>query len=472
MLSQRGPLPEGDAPVGLYWGMTLAATATTGSLAISVKMWGWSVWNVAPWLVLLLASTIILAIRHRRWDRLQQKRRLTALQALVDLASVAGAEADTEEDVLQRLPEMVRAMFGMAYSYACVLEDEGTVLRIIASRGPVPPSRMNVNDLPMTRRCIAEQKVIVVPDTKYCDIPFNAKLSEDLNQRSLLAIPMVAGGTTMGVLILADLRPRYFTELDLTRAALWGRQAAIILANCRLYAQTNQALEEQRQIMRNRDQLYEVNTAIHRPGTLEEVLQRIADLAPGVLGLEEALVWLKVEDDPNMMVVAAATLPKCAAAVGLRVPIAGSLSEAAWKTGEVQKVDDTSTEPKMNPRVHSLIGSGSLLFEPLLDLKGKPLGILTLGRVASGPFEPAQLQLAHLFAHRAAAAVENGAVVSADPRRRGRQRHALARAEPSREKQPCGNCDLAFNPSAALAAGGAGLARPRGGSNSRDGPGA
>src|SRR3984957_8272475 len=402
-----GPQPEGDTPVGLYWGMPLAVAGNAVGVGLSVWARGVGFWSVTPWFVLLLAATVILAIRHRRWDARHQERRVRALQALTDLASATGPEAEMESEVLRRLPEGVRTMFGMKLSYVCMVdEDEKTVRIVNCSEPEKTPVMMAVDDLPMTRQSIVSGQVQAVSDTREPSRPVNAKLAEEANIRSILQIPMVVRGKTIGVMVLGDPRPREFTRLDLKRASLWGSQAGMILSNCRLYAKMGEALQEQRQIMAQRDELYAVNTAIHRPGSLEEVLQRIADLAPGPLGLDAVLVWLRAEDDPNMTIVAAATKPYDEACRGFRMSIAQSRAASCWVTGEPLVIEDGRTEPKLHPHLRNVLPSESIVFEPLLDGDGRALGLLSMLRRRSGAFTPDQLNMARLFSMRASAAIE------------------------------------------------------------------
>jgi two-component sensor histidine kinase len=400
------PLGEGGAPVGLYWGMPLTIGVVCAGTLLTVWLRGGPVEWVAPWIVGLMAIGAVVAVRHRRWDRRQQQRRLLALQALIDL-SATGPEMETEADVFSRLPGAVGAMFDMKYCYLNLLEEDGRHLSIVSFNGPAPRSaRLAIEDVPMTRRCLDTGMVQSVSDVRVAPQLVNKKLADDLNFRSILQIPLMVQCRAIGVLVVGDPHPRTFTQLDLKRAFLWGCQAGVMVANTRLYSTMSQTLREQQRIIEHRDALYAVNTAIYRPGSLDEILQRIADLAPGPLEVDGVLVMLRAEDDPSMMYVAAMTRPYDTAVMGYRTPIIGSRAEVAWATGEPQIIVDAKTELKLNPHLRKLVPSESLVIEPLVGSDNRPLGMLSLVRKRSGPFRPDQLNVAHLFALRASAVIE------------------------------------------------------------------
>ncbi|HUB27033.1 MAG TPA: GAF domain-containing protein [Tepidisphaeraceae bacterium] len=402
----RLPLAEGGAPVGLYWGAPLILAVACIGLLLAARLHGDSLYSLMPCMAAVFLAGLIIAVRHRRWDRRQQLRRLQVLQALIDV-SASGPQGETEAELFHRLPQAVGGMFDMKYSYLSLLEEDGRHVNIVSFHGPkAPSSRLAVDQVPMTRQCIETGQVVSVSDVRWAPVDFNAKLADQLDFRSMLQIPLMVQGKAIGVLVVGDPRPRNFTQLDMKRAYLWGCQAGVMVSNSRLYSRMSQTLRAQQQIIEHRDALYALNTAIYRPGSLDDLLQRIADLAPIPLELDAVLVMLRAEDDPETMYIAGATKPYDATLKGYRTPIAGSRAEAAWATGQPQIIEDATTEPKLNSHLRKMVPSESLIIEPLNGADGRPLGMLSLLRKRSGPFRPDQLDIARLFALRASAAIE------------------------------------------------------------------
>src|SRR5206468_3730855 len=89
--------------------------------------------------------------------------------------------------------------------------------------------------------------------------------------QSLMSIPLVKEREVIGVFVVADVHnAARFDEGDLTRAAIVASQAALALANARLYEETQRRAAEQ-------TSLYEIGLAVSSTLNLEEQLQIIYD---------------------------------------------------------------------------------------------------------------------------------------------------------------------------------------------------
>jgi two-component system, sensor histidine kinase PdtaS len=401
---------SGDTPFLLYWGtpifIALAACGLGaflwfqgGRFHVLAARWIWGI---------LLAASAWQAIRQRRWDMEHHKRRLAALESLIQLSSLIGTDLENETEFIKRLPATVRTMLGMQMSQVGILEESGTILHILASEGlatPMVDVRLRMEELPITRQCVKSKYVVAVSDAQRPSGPANSVLARRLKFRAMVQIPLIFQGQIIGVMIMADERPRRFTDIDIRRAWLWGCQAAVMLANSRLYMRMNQTLQDQGRLLEHRDALYALNTALERPGTLEEVLQRIVELAPSPLEVDAALVWMIIEDDPANMSVVAVT-PPYGRVAGFRLPIRGNMSEHVLGTRQAAVIEDGFHDQRINPQLCKVLPRGSLIFQPLLHGDQRPLGMLVLVREKSGPFHPDQIELSRLFSMRAAAAIE------------------------------------------------------------------
>src|SRR5690606_20415749 len=103
---------------------------------------------------------------------------------------------------------------------------------------PHPASRVFQTGEPLL---IPDVSDAFIRDT--CDDEDHARLIRALGARTLIAVPLVARGQTLGVLSLLSAAPeRRFDEADLALALELSRRAAIAIDNAQLYRETRQAV--------------------------------------------------------------------------------------------------------------------------------------------------------------------------------------------------------------------------------------
>src|SRR5689334_25395196 len=108
----------------------------------------------------------------------------------------------------------------------------------------------------------------------------NAVDARVMNAVALFVIPLQAEGRPLGVLVLSRSEPRQFTEFDRRLARLLGAQAAVLLANSRMYQQMKDALASRTRLLRQRRALAAANAVIQSSDPLHDSLQQIARIVP------------------------------------------------------------------------------------------------------------------------------------------------------------------------------------------------
>jgi two-component sensor histidine kinase len=402
---------ESEVPFLLQWGMTLVALAVVVVLIDEARLppspMAMIIAYTAGALVVVIA--VVQAVRHLRWERQTHDRRMAALELLIKMTAAVGPQMGTETRTLQHLPESIRALLGMKMSCVGLLEEEGRIFRVVASSGIEPPMlerRIPLSELPTTSRCVREKYVVTTADTQHSTVPVNTGLARELNFASMVHIPMIYQGLVMGVIVLGHDHKREFSQLEVRRAWLWGSHAAVMLAHSRLYAQMRDSLIEQHRLMEQRNALYDLNTAIQRPGTLEDILHRVVELAPGTLEVDCAVIWLITDDNPDEWAVHAGTAPYGSKIAGLRLRISGSRSGVVVTERRPLVIEDAFADTQLNPNLKNALGFRSLLFEPLQRGDGQVMGTMVLSRHKVGPFSSNQLELARMFSSRVAAVIE------------------------------------------------------------------
>jgi two-component sensor histidine kinase len=185
-------------------------------------------------------------------------------------------------------------------------------------------------------------------------------------------------------------------------------QAAVILANHRLYQQMESALARQRELLAQREALFSVNARIYQEASLDELLVRLADLTPSALGVDLCVVLLSA-DRPGYVKVAAITRsapPEALKHVGDIVPMVAN-TQSVMESGELLVSPDARSDTGCSRQMCEVMGAASTAYVPLPTREGRPMGVLVALRRKPGEFAAEQLETARLFAARAGAAIEN-----------------------------------------------------------------
>ena len=141
---------------------------------------------------------------------------LEALQRVTDAALDYLGEDELLQELLQRVAEV------MSVDTVAILLLEGDELHARAAKGIEEEVEQGVR-LPLGRgfagRIAAERRAIIIPDVDHADI-LNPILREK-GIRSLLGVPLLVEGRTIGVLHVGSLTPRDFTpdESELLQTA-------------------------------------------------------------------------------------------------------------------------------------------------------------------------------------------------------------------------------------------------------------
>jgi two-component sensor histidine kinase len=370
----------------------------------------WALWVWLAGALLLLAS-VYQAIRYQKLNDQRLRHHLDALETLVQTsASILGAVGSNEKNFWELLPEAARSLTKMAMATVVVLEDNGTMLRVVANAGVDPPllgKKFTLDQMPTARQCIASLRPLIVSDTRKQTAPMNPALVRQYGLRSLLQVPLIVEGKPIGAMLLGDRQVRHFSDAEVRLAELWGTFAAVAIADDKLYEQSRTALAAQNKLLEQRDALFAVNDAILRAQTTEEILQRIVDLAPGPLDVDLCqLVFLAEQEDE--LVVAAITQGFAPELIGYRYRAQGTNSGRAIAQRQLLVIENGGPQnTTLHPKFRNMLPCGSLVYAPLLRGDGKPLGVLVLLRKNPGKFSKEQLGLAHHFVVRAAGAIES-----------------------------------------------------------------
>ncbi|MBA3272993.1 MAG: GAF domain-containing protein [Chthoniobacterales bacterium] len=258
---------------------------------------------------------------------------------------------------------------------------------------------------PMCEQALVTGTIIASEDLLNDKRTHNQVMTEQQGVRSMLFITLYVQTNRVGLLLVGSTIPRKFTEHNLRLAELLSTQVAVTITNSRLYEQMSESLRAQQRLQLQRERLTAITLAVYQASSLDESLKRLVDLAPAALEMDLCTVSL-ISEDGAAMCAAAATAP-FESLIGKRFEIAGRNAEKVLESRQMLVIDDGAADQSIHEELRKHVRVGSIVYIPLFESDGRPLGLLLLIRHTPGSFSDEQLRLAQVFASRASGAIES-----------------------------------------------------------------
>jgi signal transduction histidine kinase len=312
------------------------------------------------------------------------------LQAVLDTLTASAArlcEAD-KGAVLQRDGDVYRRASNYGYSP----EAEQYSLE-----HPARPERGSV-----TGRVALEGRPIHIPDV-LADPEYQAtERQQVMGYRTLLGVPLLREGTTIGTFTLARDEVNPFTDKQIELVTTFADQAVIAIENARLLSELRQSLQQQTATA-------DVLKVISRSAfDLRAVLQTLVESAARFCNADKA--GMIRERDGGFYTAEAYGYPREFMDYMQNIPIKaerGSASGRALLEGQLIHIADVKTDPEYTLIEAQRLGDyRTILCVPMLR-EGVPIGLLVLTRSEVQPFTDKQIELVTTFADQAAIAIEN-----------------------------------------------------------------
>jgi len=190
------------------------------------------------------------------------------VDVLVNTASALAVKLDLTELLL----EIAMRMTSLLDCHFCAISDydaEAEAVRTLAEydhagRRLPDASPYRLRDFPLTRRVLTEQTTAVVNvDDPHADPAEVAELRRE-GDRSLLMVPLVVQGRSLGLLEVVDqMRSRDYSRQELRLASAIADQAAVAIQNAKLFAERRRSEED---IARLREALVSLTAAMPHLG--------------------------------------------------------------------------------------------------------------------------------------------------------------------------------------------------------------
>ncbi|MEO6747943.1 MAG: GAF domain-containing protein, partial [Caldimonas sp.] len=287
---------------------------------------------------------------------------------------------------------------------------DGT-LRAMTSYGPGYEAESLSDALPMRATSVAGRAFLehrfvhvadIVPllDTEYPDV---RELQARNGFRSVLAVPMLREGQSIGVIALLRNQVRPFAPAEIGLLQTFADQAVIAIDNARLFNETQEALEQQTATA----EILKVISA--SPTDVQPVFDAIAERARALCDAQVGGV-ARYDGSQVHLVAFHGTSAESAEAVRARFPMPpgrGSVLARAVAEGAPIHVADLREEPDFVLKDAAVAaGLRSNLAVPMLR-DGDVIGSIGVGRKFPGLFPARFVRLLQTFADQAVIAIEN-----------------------------------------------------------------
>jgi signal transduction histidine kinase len=262
----------------------------------------------------------------------------------------------------------------------------------------------------MVGRALVEGRVIHVHDVMQ-DPEYRMPERVTLNQRAVLAVPMLREGTPIGAVAIWRSEARPFSEAQIKLVTTFADQAVIAIENVRLFQELEARTAQLTRSVAELRALGEVGQAVASTLDLDTVLNTIVSQAAQLAGTDGASVYEYDETTRAFQLRAAHNLePELIETLrAMPVRMGEGLSGRAAEQREPVQVSDMLPEAAYQGHMRDLLlrmGYRALLAVPLLR-EDQVIGALVVNRRTPGEFAPEVVELLKTFGTQSALAIQN-----------------------------------------------------------------
>ncbi|WP_442893817.1 GAF domain-containing protein [Bradyrhizobium sp. AZCC 1699] len=326
--------------------------------------------------------------------------------ATADILRVIASSPSDVQPVFEAIAESAKHLLG-GFS-TTVLHFIGDELHLVAYTPTSPEANealkasfpRKLAELPIFA-LVRNGETIQFADTEAEEVPeANRDLARLRGFRSVLFTPLMNRGTAVGMISVTRKEPGAFAPHHVQLLQTFADQAVIAIENARLFNETKEALERQTATAEI------LKVIASSPSDVQPVFDAIADSANRLIGGFSAAVFRYIDGKIHL---AAYTPTDAVGDAVLQASFPAPLDKFPpyhlTREGAPAELPDTEREPAARDIARAR-GYRSMLFAPLMN-DGAAIGIITVTRVAPGPFGEQHTRLLQMFADQAVIAIKN-----------------------------------------------------------------
>jgi signal transduction histidine kinase len=267
---------------------------------------------------------------------------------------------------------------------------------------------------------LAEGRTVHLPDVKEDPKLKGSVVARLTASRTVVGLPMLRDGRSIGGMVLARYEVRPFSERELELAQTFADQAAIAIENVRLFNETKEALHQQTAVG---DVLKTISrSAFDLDPVLATVVENAARLSDadlawmgrfvqaGMQGSKGPVRWARDGDMSAFTrvdeIIRESTEAAAAGADGTGRP--GSIMGRAFRDRSTIHIEDITADDELlrESLIARVTGSRTVLAVPLLAERA-PIGTMLVARRTVRRFSEREVHIVETFADQAAIAIQN-----------------------------------------------------------------
>ncbi len=373
------------------------------------------------------AAQAVIAIENTRLlNELRQS--LEQQTATADVLKVISRSTFDLHTVLDTLTESAAKV--CAAEKGVIFQRDGDLYRLGANFGFSRDAAQYALDHPQQAgrgsavgRVAMEGKVIHIPDA-LADPEYSAAgYQRAFGFRTILGVPLLRDGTTIGVFALTRDKVNPFTQQQIDLVTTFADQAVIAIENVRLFEDGQKRTDDLAELLEQQTAIGEILRVIsNSPSDVQPVLDSVAEHAARICEAEIVDIFL-VENDMLRDAASFGDLGRPPVMKLDRSTVSGR-SVCDLQPVHIADLHSASEEFALGRELAIKFGHRSILAVPLIR-EGRALGTILVRRAEVRPFEQKDIALLTTFADQAAIAIENVRLFKAEQQRTAELSDAL-----------------------------------------------
>ncbi len=353
------------------------------------------------------ADQAAIAIQNARLFN-ASKEALERQTATADILKVIAASPSDVQPVFEAIAENANRLVGGLTTAVHSLVDDTLHLTAFTPTTPEADATLQATypqalaTLPWGKK-LRNGEVVEVQDTvvEWATLPNFRDVARTRGFRSILRVPMLRDGVTIGVINVSRMEPGPFSDHHVQLLQTFADQGVIAIENVRLFTETQEALERQ---TATADILRVISNS---PGDVQPVFDTVAEHAARICGAQFVEIMV-VQDDAIRREASFGNF--AGLNIGETVPLdrTSVMGRSICDREPVHLADPLAAGDEFPGALHFALrfGHRTTLAVPLLR-ESRALGTILVRRTEVRPFEDKHIALLKTFADQAAIAIEN-----------------------------------------------------------------